>query len=117
MARVRHGVVLLEAIVAMTILAVVGAAVVALAADSAHAVERATSADAATARASAFLDAVALWPREDLDRHLGTRDEGPWRMTVGRPVPTLYTVALADSAERRILLTTVLFRAEAPHAP
>ena len=108
---------LLEAIVAMTILAVVAAAVVALAADSARTIDRAAAADAATARASAFLDAVALWPREDLDRHLGTRDEGPWRLTVGRPVPTLYTVALTDSTDRRVILATVLFRAEGPHAP
>lgn len=108
----RPGAVLLEALVALTILAVAGAAVVALAADSARAVERAATADAAVQRASAFLDAVALWPREDLDRHLGTRGEGPWRMTVDRPVPTLYAVALADSGGRRVLLATVLYRAE-----
>lgn len=118
MSRVRQGVVLLEAIVALTILATAGAAVVALAVDSARAVERAAAADVAAQRASALLDAVALWPREDLDRHLGTRDEGPWRMTVGRPTPTLYTVVLSDSAERRVLLATLLFRAEQPpHAP
>ena len=117
MNRARHGAVLLEAIVALTILAIAGAAVVALAVDSARAIERAATADADAQRASALLDAVALWPREDLDRHLGTRDEGPWRMTVGRPTPTLYTVALADSSERRVLLSTVLFRAEPPHAP
>ena len=117
MPRVRHGVVLLEAIVAMTILAIVGAAVVALAADSAGAIERAAAADTVTMRASDLLDAVALWPREDLDRHLGTRDEGPWLMTVGRPSPTLYTVSLADSTDHRVLLATVLFRAEALDAP
>lgn len=117
MPRVRHGAVLLEAIVAMTILAIVGAAVVALAADSARAIDRAAAADTAMMRASDFLDAVALWPREDLDRHLGTRDEGPWHMSVGRPAPTLYTVSLADSTDRHVLLATVLFRAEAPDAP
>src|SRR4051812_27860933 len=93
MRRVRHrprtGVVLLEAIVATTILAIAGAAVVALASDSARAVDRARAADAATRRASALLDAVALWPREDLDRHLGAREEGAWRLIVHRPAPTL----------------------------
>lgn len=112
----RRGVVLLEAIVALTILTIAGAAVVALATDSARAVERARAADAATARASAFLDAVALWPREDLDRHLGARDEGTWRMIVDRPTPTLYAVILADSAGAHVLLHTVLYRAEEPNA-
>lgn len=112
----RGGVVLLEAIVSLTILAIAGAAIVALATDSARAVERARAADAATAKASAFLDAVALWPREDLDRHLGARDEGRWRMIVDRPGPTLYAVTLADSTGTHVLLHTVLYRAEAPNA-
>jgi len=111
----REGIVLLEAIVAMTILAIAGAAVVALATDSARAVDRARAADAAMEQASAFLDAVALWPREDLDRHLGARDEGAWRLIVDRPTPTLYTLSLADSAGRHLLLHTVLYRAEAAH--
>ena len=112
----REGVVLLEAIVALTILAIAGAAVVALATDSARAVERARDADAAMARASALLDAVALWPREDLDRHLGNRIEGQWRIVVDRATPTLYGVTLADSTGTRVLLHTVLFRAEVADA-
>jgi type II secretory pathway pseudopilin PulG len=108
--------VLLEAIVALTILAVAGGAVVALATDSARAVERAAAADVATRKASALLDAVALWSREDLDRHLGARDEGPWRMVVDRRTPTLYMVTLADSSGNRALLRTVLYRAEEAHA-
>lgn len=112
MSRVRHGAVLLEAIVALTILAIAGAAVVVLATESARAVERAAAADADTQRASALLDAVALWPREDLDRHLGDREEGAWRMIVDRPTPTLYTVALLDSTGRHTILRTVLYRAE-----
>jgi type II secretory pathway pseudopilin PulG len=108
-------VVLLEAIVAMTILAIAGAAVVALATDSARAIDRARVADVATAQASAFLDAVALWPREDLDRHLGDRGEGAWRLIVDRPTATLYTVSLADSTGTRLLLHTVLYRPAVTH--
>ena len=113
--RARQGAVLLEAIVALTILAIVGAAVTALAIDSARAVERARAADVEAQRASALLDAVALWSREDLDRHLGARGEGQWRMVVERPLPTLYTVTLADSSGDRVLLRTTLFRAEEAH--
>ncbi|GJG89830.1 hypothetical protein tb265_50110 [Gemmatimonadetes bacterium T265] len=81
-------------LVALVILAtaVVGAA--ALAADASRAVGRVRARDVAVRRASAFLDAVALWPREDLDRHLGERAEGPWRLRIGRPTPTLYDVTL-----------------------
>ena len=107
---------LLEAIVALTILAVAGGAVVALATDSVRAVERAAAADAATRKASALLDAVALWSREDLDRHLGAREQGSWRMIVDRPTPTLYTVVLTDSSGTRVLLRTALYRAEEAHA-
>lgn len=103
---------LLEAIVALTILAIAGGAVVVLATDSARAIARAAAADEATRRASAFLDAVALWPRADLDRHLGARPEGEWQLIVDRPTPTLYTVTLADSGESRFLLRTTLYRAE-----
>ncbi len=111
----RAGVALLEAIVALTILATAGAAVVVLAADSARAVERASTADTDTRTASALFDAVALWPREDLDRHLGAREEGVWQMTVDRASPTLYAVTVTDSAGHRVLLHTVLYRPEATH--
>jgi hypothetical protein len=61
-------------------------------------------------RASALLDAVALWPRRDLDRHLGDRRQGPWRMQVQRITETLYTVVITDSIERREILRTALYR-------
>ena len=60
--------------------------------------------------ASALLEAVALWPRADLDRHLGDRPQGAWRMQVDRPTPTLYVIVLADSTNRRELLRTTLYR-------
>src|SRR5688500_8489510 len=95
--RERRGAVLLEAIAALTILATAGAAIVAMAAQSARAVEHARVADTESLRASSFLDAVYLWPREDLDRHLGVREQGSWLMAVDRPARHLYVVTLADS--------------------
>jgi type II secretory pathway pseudopilin PulG len=112
----RRGVVLLEAIVALAILATAAAALVVLAASSVHAVRQARSADDEMRAASAFMDVVALWPRADLDRHLGDRDEGPWRLRVQRPTQVLYTVALLDSTARRELLRSVLYRPEELHA-
>lgn len=112
----RSGVVLLEAIVALTILATAAASLVVLAASSVHAVRQARSADDEMRAASAFMDIVALWPRADLDRHLGVREEGRWRLSLQRPTQVLYVVTLADSSGRRELLRSALFRPEDAHA-
>ena len=66
--------------------------------------------------ASGFLDVVALWPAEDLDRRLGTRAQGPWLLTIQRPHPYLYRVGVADSTNGKALIATVLFRPTEAHA-
>lgn len=114
--RARAGAALLEALVALTILATAGVSFVTLAADSARTVERTRASEAELRRATVFMDAVALWPRADLDRHLGDRDEGAWQLRVDRPTRTLYVAALRDSAGRREILRTVLYRPEDSHA-
>ena len=111
-ARTRSGMTLLEVLIAVAILGSVGIATIGLATESWRAVRTAREADEALREASAFFDAVALWPREDLDRHLGDRAQGPWRMRIDRPTPTLYVVTLADSSTGRTLLETSLFRPE-----
>jgi hypothetical protein len=108
--------VLLEVIVALTILATGGAAMIALSSQSIDSLRRARAAEWETERASELLDAVALWPRQDLDRHLGDRAQGSWRLVVERPLPTLYTVTLMDSAGNQVLLATALYRAEVDRA-
>lgn len=119
----RPGVVLLETLVALAILAAAGAALATLAVGATDAVHRAERLDDDVRRASAFLDVVALWPREDLDRHLGTRPQGEWILDVQRVAPTLYTVTIAASGDTRPLLHTALYRAEpyfanvSDHAP
>ena len=85
---------LLEVLVALVLVAVAGTATATLAADAARAAARVRAGEAALRRANTFLEAVALWPREDLDRHLGERAEGPWILTVARPTPVLYEVTL-----------------------
>ncbi len=103
---------LLEVIVALAILGVAGAAAVTMSAESARAVARARATDSETRAASALLDAVALWSRDDLDRHIGDRRQGPWRMRVERPLTTVYLVTLADSSGAATILQTALFRAD-----
>lgn len=105
---------LLEALVALVILASAGAAVAALAVESGHVVRRTRETESELRRADGFFAIVALWPREDLDRHLGEHEQGPWRLRVDRPAPTLYSITLTDSLGRRPLLHTVLYRPAAP---
>jgi prepilin-type N-terminal cleavage/methylation domain-containing protein len=112
----RTGMTLLEVLVALMILGTAGVATIGLVTESWRAVRAAREADRSVREASAFFDAVALWPREDLDRHLGDRGQGPWRMRVDRSTPTLYVVTLADSSGRLPILETSLFRPEAPRA-
>ena len=114
--RARGGMVLLEAMIALAMLAIGAVSLITLADESLRAVRRADAADVATERASAFLDAVALWPRADLDRHLGDRAEGAWRLRVERLFPTLYTVTLADTLNGDVVLATSLYRPEDSHA-
>ena len=108
----RRGAALLEVIAALTILAAAGAAAIANATDAARTVRRARESEDVIRRASALFDAVALWPREDLDRHLGARVQGDWRMHIDRPTPMLYVIILADRRAGRELLRTVLYRPE-----
>ncbi|HEX6041739.1 hypothetical protein [Longimicrobium sp.] len=89
-----------------------GIAAVTLVSQSADAVRRARVADAEARDAGAFLHAVSLWTREDLDRRLGDRPQGEWRLIIQRPSPTLYEVVLTDSAATYEILRTSLFRPE-----
>jgi hypothetical protein len=105
-----RGVALLEAIVALTILAFAGIVAVSLTASAASAVHRVRGAEKDMRAANAFLAAVSLWTRSDFDRHLGDRAQGSWLMRVDRPQPTLYVATLSDSASRRELLRTAFYR-------
>ena len=108
----RHGVALLEAIVALAIFASVGIAALTMAAGAARAVTSAREADHELREASRFLEAVALWTGNDLDQRLGDRRQGPWMLSVDRPVAELYVVTLRDTVRNAPLLETSLFRPE-----
>lgn len=106
----RVGAALLEVLAALAILSTAILVLLATALAAGEAITRGRAADHELARASAFLDAVALWTREDLDRRLGSRRQGPWRLAVERFHPELYVVVLEDSLGRSELLRTSLYR-------
>lgn len=108
----RRGAVLLETLVALTVLAIVGGAAAWTASESVRAVGRVYDAETRVRLAGRLLTAVSLWPREDLDRHLGSRPQGPLRMRLDRPHATLYEVTLMDGATGSVLLRTSLYRPE-----
>ncbi|HET7463773.1 MAG TPA: hypothetical protein VFJ82_21135 [Longimicrobium sp.] len=115
MPRGRAGAALLEAVVALLILGTACVSATAMAATFSRTVAKARELDASVRKASALLDAASLWTRDDLDRRLGQREQGPWRMRIDRPTRTLYTVVLTDSAGTELLRTS-LFRADTTHA-
>jgi len=104
------GVALLEVIVALAILGFGIASTAAVAAESLDRVRHAEDDESAVQRAANLLNAVALWPRQDLDRHLGTRREGDMLLRIGRPSATVYTLSIEDSAGSATILETAIYR-------
>ena len=105
-----RGLALLEALVALAILSTAGLALAAQVHETVTVTGRSADAESRIVEAGEFLTVVSLWSRADLDRHLGDRPTGPWRLRVLRRNEWLYEVALADSAGRATLLATVLYR-------
>jgi prepilin-type N-terminal cleavage/methylation domain-containing protein len=106
----RTGTTLLEVLVALAILGTSGAAAASLAGDAVRTIRTVRRSELEIRRANAFMNAVSLWPAEDLNRRLGVRRQGPWRLHIDRRSDSLYEVTLSDSTSGRILLGTTLYR-------
>src|SRR5690242_14563181 len=96
-ARGRRGVVLLEVIVALTVLGTAGISLLSLAVQSQRAVADAQRGLREIRVAHAFMESVALWGRADLDHHLGSRAEGPFVLFVDHASPEIYRATLFDT--------------------
>jgi type II secretory pathway component PulJ len=107
-----RGAVLLETMVALTILASAGVAALVGVSEAARTLERARQGESRVRDASAYLNVLALWPREDLDRHLGERRQGPWSVYIERRGRSLYYITLSDTLTGATLLWTGVFRPE-----
>ena len=112
----RCGVVLLEALVALALVGTAALATLALTAADTAQVARTLSRSAEISAASAFLENVALWSRQDFDHRLGSRRQGPYVLRIMRPMTTVYTIELLDRSDERLLLSTAVYRPEGDDA-
>ena len=113
-----RGVALLEVLVALVILATAAIALLELVDAGTRAVAEARVRERELVDEDRLLSAYTLLARSDLDRRLGIRDVGPYRVNVQRPEPTLYRVALSRKQASEVEdLVTVVFRQEPTRAP
>ena len=106
-----RGVVLLEILAAVLILTVAGLSLVALTTAGARATAAARARERAQQDEDRLLAAYSLLLRRDLDLRLGPRTVGTYIVTVERPEPALYRVAVASEQAPTIEdLVTVLYR-------
>ena len=114
----KRGVALLEVLVALVILSTAVIAFVELVDAGIRAVTEGRVRERELTDEDRLLSAYTLLARSDLDRRLGTREVGQYRVNVQRPEPTLYRIALVRGGVPEVEdLVTVVYRPEAPHGP
>lgn len=106
----RGGVALLEALVALTLLAITGVALLGAIAEGAHVADEARRTELLAVEADRLMDAATLWSVSELDQRLGTRAQGPFRMRIDRPVGSLYLISIIDTTTSEVLVRTSLHR-------
>ncbi|MGH7527117.1 MAG: hypothetical protein ACREMX_10475 [Gemmatimonadales bacterium] len=109
MVRGERGAVLLEVLVALTLLVVGGASVVSLLGASLRSEAALAERELTLREADRTLTALTLLNKTDLDRRLGRHQVGASVAEVRRPEPALYRIALreADTAAAEMLVTVV----------
>ncbi len=113
MAHDKRGSALLEAMVALTILATAGMAAVNLLAAGARSERQAAERERALREADRVLTVYTLLTRNELDQRIGSQTIGHLAVLVQRPERTLYRIAVVDTlAPTQELLVTVVYRPE-----
>ena len=114
----REGAVLLEAVIAITVLGIVISGTAWMATEALASLNRAQEAEAEMREANRFLTAVSLWSATELDRRLGTTEQGPWLLRIDRTGAYLYVVTLMErEPDAPPLLGTILFRGPEGEGP
>lgn len=107
------GTTLLEAMVAMAILAGAGTSLVAALDAGIRSEHRARLRETSLLSADRALSALTLLTRTELDRRLGRHPLGELIIEVQRPEPTLYRIAVAEARAPEVeMLVTVVYRVE-----
>ena len=113
MRRAERGVALLEVLAAAVILSVAGLALVQLVSGATQALGAASARERELADEERLLAAYTLLGRNDLVLRLGSHDVGPYRVSVQRPEPALYRLAVSRVVAPVVEdLVTVAYRPE-----
>ena len=109
-----RGVILLEVLVALSILATAVVSLVALHDAGLRAQARAAAEEAVVTDADRLLTALSLLTGAEYTQRLGTHPVGPYLVDIQRPEPGLFRIGLRLAAEPASeLLATVVYRPEA----
>ena len=114
--RAERGVVLLEVLVALVILATAAIALTELVGAGLRGERDAQAREAILATEDRLLAALTLLRRQELDQRIGRRQLGEFIVDVQRPEPTLYRIALLSVSSPHVedLVTVVYRRSEIP---
>jgi hypothetical protein len=113
MPRAERGAVLLECVIALTILLAAGVSLVSLIGASLRSEATLAAREAQVGELDRLLVAMSLLTRADLDRRLGPHQVGPMLADVQRPEPALYRIAVSRPGMDP--LVTVVYRPEPEH--
>lgn len=109
--RDRRGAVLLEALVALVILATAAITLVEVIGAGLRAERDAREREDVLATEERVMAALTLQSRSELDQRIGRRDIGEFIVDVQRPEPTLYRIALLRQESPHVEeLVTVVYR-------
>jgi len=111
--RNERGVVLLEVLVAVVVLATAGTGLVELVGSGLRAERDARLRETNLATEERLLSALTLLNRKELDQRIGRRQIGEFIVDVQRPERTLYRIALLQESSPQVEdLVTVIYRRE-----
>jgi len=114
--RNRRGVALIDALIALVILATAGVGFVALLAQTASTLRGLRDRERLVYRASSRLAAISVLPRSELLGRLGETVDDDFVLRVSQSAGGLFDVAILQPHSSRLLVRTTLYRPDTIHA-
>ena len=105
-----RGSALIEALVALMLLAIAGTGLVTLLGQTAHSMQSTRETERTTRRASAELDRLALLDRTSLAASVGRQALRGWTLDITQRTVDLFDVRIAESDTSAPLLRTTIYR-------